>query len=142
TATAAEVSLVDDLPPDLPDLVRDPGRLTQVFQNVIDNAVHHTPAGGRVTVGGGVLRAEGRRWVETVVRDTGAGFRDEDLPHVFQPLFTRRPGGTGLGLAIAHRIVEMHGGTMTASNSTEGGAVVAIRLPLDLSLGDRTRALA
>jgi PAS domain S-box-containing protein len=141
-AAAAGVTLADELPRDLPEVVCDPGRLAQVFQNVIDNAVHHTPAGGRVVVGGGVRRAEGRRWVEAVVRDTGAGFRTEDLPHVFRPLFTRRPGGTGLGLAIAHRIVEMHGGTMTASNAETGGAEVTIRLPLDAARADAARALA
>jgi signal transduction histidine kinase len=141
-AATAEVTVVDAIPPDLPEIVIDAGRLTQVFQNVIDNAVQHTPPAGRVVVEARVREAEGRRWLEGVVRDSGPGFRSEDLPHVFRPLFTRRPGGTGLGLAIAHRIVEMHGGTIAASNAPEGGAVVTVRLPLEPARADRARALA
>ena len=53
---------------------------------------------------------DGRRWIEVSVRDSGPGFRAEDLPHVFRPLLHQPPGGTGLGLAIAQRIVEKHGG--------------------------------
>ena len=86
--------------------------MAQVFQNVIHNALLHTPAGGEVVVKASPRVADGRRWIECAVRDSGPGFRPEDLPHVFRPLFTRRPGGTGLGLAIAQRIVEKHGGAM------------------------------
>ena len=130
-SAAREVAVVDDAPPDLPPVVVDPQRMAQVFQNVIQNAILHTPGGGRVTVRAAPREAQGRRWVECSVHDGGPGFRPADLPHVFRPLFTRRPGGTGLGLAIAQRIVEMHGGVMTAANAPQGGAVVVIRLPLD-----------
>jgi signal transduction histidine kinase len=89
-----------------------------------------------------VREAQGRRWIECSVRDGGPGFRSADLPHVFRPLFTRRPGGTGLGLAIAQRIVEMHGGQMNAGNRPTGGAVVTVRLPLDPAHREAVKALA
>jgi signal transduction histidine kinase len=105
--------------------------MAQVFHNVIHNALLHTPPGGEVVVKASPRVVEGRRFIESSVRDSGPGFRPEDLPHVFRPLFTRRPGGTGLGLAIAQRIVEKHGGAMWAGNAPQGGALVTVRIPLD-----------
>jgi len=122
--------------------VVDPERMAQVFQNVIHNAVLHTPREGRVGVEAALREAQGRRWIECAVRDGGPGFRSADLPHVFRPLFTRRPGGTGLGLAIAQRIVEMHGGAMRAENRPQGGAVVTVRLPLEPVRREDVKALA
>jgi signal transduction histidine kinase len=85
-----------------------------------------------VTVNASVRRlGDGRRWIESTVRDTGPGFTAEDLPHVFRPFVTRRPGGTGLGLAIAQRIVDMHGGEIGAGNGPDGGALVTIRFPVE-----------
>ncbi len=60
---------------------------------------------------------------------SGAGFTPEDLAGIFEPFFSRRRGGTGLGLAIAQCIVEAHGGTIAASNDSQGGGVMSVRLP-------------
>ena len=136
------VAISVEMPPGLPDVVVDPERMAQVFQNVVHNAVMHTPREGRVSVEAAVREAHGRRWIECAVRDGGPGFRSTDLPHVFRPLFTRRPGGTGLGLAIAQRIVEMHGGAMRAANGPQGGAVVTVRLPLEPDHREEEKALA
>jgi signal transduction histidine kinase len=129
-AVAAGVTVAASVRENMPKVRADPQRLAQVFQNVIHNAILHTPSGGRVEVSAAVRDAQGKRWVETIVRDEGPGFRAADLPHVFRPLFTRRQGGTGLGLAIAQRIVESHGGIISAANAPEGGAMVCVRLPL------------
>jgi signal transduction histidine kinase len=141
-AGANGVTVSVEMPADLPDVVVDPERMAQVFQNVIHNAVLHTPREGHVAVEASVRHAQGRRWVECAVGDGGPGFRSGDLPHVFRPLFTRRPGGTGLGLAIAQRIVEMHGGSMRAGNRPQGGAVVTVRLPLEPVHREDVKALA
>jgi PAS domain S-box-containing protein len=123
-----EVAL--DLPPSLPLLRADRARLAQVYVNLLTNSIHYSPEGSRVVMRARVIRDGGAVWLETFVEDAGRGFPAEDLPRIFEPFFSRRPGGTGLGLALVQRIVEQHGGSVTAGNRREGGAVVTVRLPL------------
>jgi len=112
--------------PGLPAVEMDRERIFQVLRNLLENAVQHTPVGGRVKLS--VRPTEGS--VELEVRDTGPGFRDQDLPHLFDPFFSRRSGGTGLGLAIVRRVVEQHGGEVAAANQPGGGASVRVWLPV------------
>ena len=111
----------------------DPLRIHQVLKNLLENAIQHSPSGGTVTVKVGV--DPGGAMVLDVV-DQGAGIPSQDLPRLFDPFFTRRQGGTGLGLAISLRITELHGGTLTASNGSEGGARFRMRLPSATLQGD------
>jgi PAS domain S-box-containing protein len=127
-AQAAEVLTVVEVPDALPRLRLDSTRMVQVFQNLIDNAIRHSPKGGTVTVKCALTIEEGAQWVDLAVGDQGTGFPLEDLPHVFEPFFSRRHGGTGLGLSIVQRIVEQHGGRVWAENQPEGGAVMTVRL--------------
>jgi len=106
-------------------ILMDPRRLVHAFENVITNAAQHAPRGTAVTVG---LSADAHS-IEVVVEDRGAGFREEDLPRIFEPFFTRRRGGTGLGLSIVQRIVDEHGGTVSAETGLSGGARVRVRIP-------------
>jgi PAS domain S-box-containing protein len=129
-AERARVVLESRMAPGLPALWMDAKRLSQVFRNLVENGVQHSPAGGEVRVGAQVLRRGGETRVECVVEDKGPGFRTEDLPHLFEPFFTRRHGGTGLGLSIVYRIVTDHGGTVVARNRPGGGACVTVGLPV------------
>jgi len=115
------------------ELRMDAARIAQVFQNLVENAVQHTPPGGRVRVEASDGEVGGAPSVEVRVLDGGHGFRPDDLPRIFDPFFTRRRGGTGLGLSIVQRITEQHGGIVEAGNRPEGGAVVTVRLPRDPS---------
>jgi two-component system sensor histidine kinase BaeS len=116
----------------------DPNRLEQALQNLVANAVRHTPAGGQVTLGG-LRRGED---VVITVDDTGPGIAPEHLPHVFDRFYkadvsrsgTTVPSGSGLGLSIVQAIVARHGGRVTASNGPGGGARFEIVLT-DLSPG-------
>lgn len=105
--------------------------LTRAFENLIDNAKRHTPADGSITVAWTVVRNQ----VQVSVADTGSGIAEEDLPHIFEPAFrgdaARQSGeaGAGLGLSIARRIVELHGGRLTAENGKSGGATFRVSLP-------------
>ena len=70
-------------------------------------------------------------WVTATVRDTGSGISATDLPKVFIPFFTTKASGHGVGLPLAHRIVTQHGGTLSAANASDGGAIFTLRLPQD-----------
>ena len=125
-AEMASTRIANEVGADAGSLPMDAGRLAQVFQNLIENAVQHSPAGATVRV-----RAE-RRGSEVAVSvlDSGPGFDPRDLPRIFEPFFSKRRGGTGLGLSIVQRIVEQHGGRLHAGNRLEGGAEVTVLLPL------------
>jgi len=109
-------------------VLADRARFSQVLQNLIENAVHFSPAGSRVEVSLATAGTGDGPLVECAVRDSGPGFDPADLPRLFEPFFTRRRGGTGLGLSIVKRIVYDHGGEVAAENHPSGGAVVKIRL--------------
>ena len=104
----------------------DRARMQQVFENLLKNAIEHSPAGGVVDVS---LALEGKQ-VAIIVEDRGKGFQESDIVHIFEPFFTRRRGGTGLGLSLVWRIVEEHNGTVRASNRPGGGASMTVLLPI------------
>jgi PAS domain S-box-containing protein len=119
------VEVVTDYPPRTASVLGRPSRLSQVFLNVLRNAVQHSPSGGHV-----ILRVEDSGAVVTVtVLDSGAGFPTADLSRVFEPFFTRHRGATGMELAIVHRVVAQHRGMVTAENRPEGGACLTVRIP-------------
>ena len=106
----------------------DGDRLEQVVSNLIDNALKHSPPGGRVRI---VARGVGQEWVEISVSDEGPGIPGDNLDLVFDR-FYQGAGvrtGAGLGLAIAREIVRAHGGSIRAANGPEKGAVFTVRLP-------------
>jgi len=122
------VRLVIEVGNDLPLLPLDPARMLQVLQNLIDNAIQHSPKGGEVTVRAAAVLAPNASGIELSVADQGPGIRPEDMANIFEPFFTRRRGGTGLGLSIVQRIVEQHGGEIEAENRENGGALITVRL--------------
>ncbi|HEV8563839.1 MAG TPA: HAMP domain-containing sensor histidine kinase [Actinomycetota bacterium] len=105
-------------------------RLTRVLQNLLGNAVRHTPADGTVRIA--ARRSEGG--LELAVEDTGEGMTPEDLARVFDPFFRADPsrsgGGAGLGLSLAKRIVETLGGRISAESTPAAGSRFAVLLPI------------
>ena len=125
----------------------DPDRMQQVLLILIDNAIKHTPSGGRIDVR---VRRHGQH-ATVEVADTGAGISAEDLPRIFDRFYRadkarRAEGGTGLGLAIAKTLVEAHGGQMTIASTPGHWTQVTLSLPLEPhgagSLGNRIGELA
>ncbi len=121
----------------------DADRLAQVFGNLLDNAVAHTPAGGRVTVA--ARRIEAAHAVEVAVTDTGEGIPAEDLPRVFERFYQvdkarQHSRGAGLGLAITNEIVSAHGGTITVESVEGLGSKFTVRLPERAGSTDTTVA--
>jgi signal transduction histidine kinase len=123
------LQLVVDVPPDPVLLDADPGRLQQVFSNLLMNAVKFTPPEGRIDIVaeplGDVVRVR--------VRDTGKGISADVLPHVFE-LFIQAAAddrGLGIGLAVVGALVEQHGGTVEALSEGVGqGSEFVVTLPL------------
>jgi signal transduction histidine kinase len=111
-------------------VLMDRGRLLQVFRNLIENAIQHSPSGAAVSVDARQMKEGSESWIECAIADSGTGFQTEDLPRVFDPFFTKRRGGTGLGLSIVQRIVEEHKGSIRLGNRNGSGALVRVRLPL------------
>ncbi len=109
-----------------PSIEVDPVRVSEVLANLLANAIRHTPREGRVTVR---VSSAGTDGVAFEVQDTGPGIPADRLPNVFDRFVTSADaGGTGLGLAIAKRLVEAHGGTITASTPSGGGTSVRFEI--------------
>jgi PAS domain S-box-containing protein len=132
-AEVARVELVDNLTTSLPKVMIDRRRLSKVFVNLIENAIQHSNAGAKVTVEALEVSEGKQRWIDCVVRDSGAGILPQDLKRIFEPFFSKRRGGTGLGLAIAQRIMTEHGGKLIAGNNENGGARMTARFPVVVS---------
>jgi PAS domain S-box-containing protein len=127
------IRLSRDLDPSVGSLPADPRRLQQVLWNLLSNAIKFTPRDGEARV---ATRRSGAN-LEISVTDTGIGIAPDFLPYLFERFrqgdssTTRRFGGLGLGLSIVKSLVEMHGGSVSASSEGEGhGTTIIVRLPL------------
>jgi CheY-like chemotaxis protein/anti-sigma regulatory factor (Ser/Thr protein kinase) len=123
----------------------DPARLQQVIWNLLSNAVKFTPRNGRIQI---VLRSRGAE-AEILIIDNGVGIRPDFLPYIFDRFQqadrsrSRRFGGLGLGLSIVKKLVELHGGSVTAESAGEGrGTTFTVAFPLQAPTKLRERALA
>ncbi|HKV06659.1 MAG TPA: ATP-binding protein, partial [Thermoanaerobaculia bacterium] len=139
-AEAKAIRLERSFTPETVMIQGDPDRLQQVVWNLLANGVKFTPEGGSVRIS---LERRGQRAVITV-SDTGRGIDPGFLPHAFEPFrqadgsITRSHSGLGLGLAIVRRLVELHGGTVSAESAGPGeGATFVVQLPLRAELSER-----
>jgi len=117
----------------MPMIEADVGRVRQILHNLIRNATEalENTADGRIDVHVSAAEIDSVDVMLIKVEDNGPGFREGSLSQVFDPYVTTKPKGTGLGLAIVKKLVEEHAGTIRATNSNEGGAIISIRLPLN-----------
>jgi signal transduction histidine kinase len=106
--------------------------LSSALRNLVENAVHYTPANGRITVS--VSRTDG--WAEFAVQDTGPGIPEADRKRIFERFYRgdeaaqKRAEGSGLGLAIVRRVAELHGGSVRVDSTLGKGSRFAFRIPL------------
>ena len=115
--------------PDHPSLLLDAVLMSQVFRNVVHNAIQSMRGGGRMMVS--CERSQliaGYSSIE--ISDSGVGIKVSEMHKIFHPFFTSKESGTGLGLSLAYRIVEAHHGSIWASNNLKQGAMIHILLPL------------
>jgi len=144
-ATWRDIALTLDLPPDLPPVRADAALVERVLSNVIDNALRHTPIGGRVHVSAGLLTEdEGPGCVVVRVADTGPGVPKADREAIFDKFRQADTaqesarGGTGLGLAFCRMALEAQGGHIWVDNTPGWGAVFSFTLPIDADDGRPT----
>ena len=161
-AATKQIGLKGSVAPDLPALAVDPARMQHILRELLSNAIKFTPPGGSITMRARTVLGQPddlaigpsapapncpiagspscppAEWLELAVTDTGIGLRPEDLLRLFgeftqlESVYTKHHAGTGIGLILAKRLVELHGGTITASSRGDGqGSTFTIRLPLD-----------
>jgi two-component system phosphate regulon sensor histidine kinase PhoR len=128
--------LAATIDPALGELLIDPLKVTQVLENLLDNALKYTPRGSHLQVSAKRVRNE----AEICVRDNGPGIPAEDLPHIFERFYrvdkgrSREKGGTGLGLSIVKHAVQLHGGRVWAESAPGEGSAFHFTLPLRPSI--------
>lgn len=126
----ANLDLVLECPPGIPQVDADAPRMEQVLVNLLHNAIKFTPPGGKITLSARQQANE----VVFAVKDTGMGIPPENLPRIFERFFkvdkARTKGGTGLGLAIAKHLVESHGGRIWVESVEGQGSAFYLTLPI------------
>jgi len=135
-ASSSCLELRIEVDPDVPEILGDRGRILQVFDNLIGNAIKFTKAGGRITAG--VTSRDDE--VIFSVADTGSGIASENLPRVFDRFWqATRAGrqGSGLGLAITKRLVEAHGGRIWVESTAGSGSTFFFTIPRASAAQDR-----
>jgi two-component system sensor histidine kinase BaeS len=136
--THARVSVHSQVPESIPAVVADRTKTVQVLNNLLHNAVRHTPEGGIVLAQAEVL--PGEAWVRTSVRDTGVGIPASRLPYVFdryyQAASKEDDSGSGLGLSIVRRLVELQGGRVGIESEVGVGTAVWFDLPVAVASSD------
>ncbi len=134
-------TFVVDIPPDLPPLYADRGKLEEILTNIIGNAVKYSPRGGEIRI---TARREGAM-VHFAVSDQGVGIPPEDLPHIFEKFRRVRKDdrkaipGTGVGLYLCKQLVEGHGGQIWVESEPGKGTTVHFTIPVAV-IGDDAQA--
>lgn len=124
----SRVQVHTHLNPDLPLVPLVADQITQVFLNVIINAIEAMPLGGDLQLD--TTLSESGEWVLIHFRDTGQGMSPEQVANLFEPFYTTKTDGTGLGLAISYGIVERHGGVIDVSSQPGNGTTFLVKLPV------------
>jgi signal transduction histidine kinase len=103
----------------------DPALLRQVFLHLISNACESIEAEGTITI---ELQCTSNEGFDVVIKDTGCGIAQEDLSHIFDPFFSRKPAGTGLGLCATKKILDLHGAEIIIESHVGQGTTARVRL--------------
>jgi signal transduction histidine kinase len=115
----------------LPWISLDGNQIKQVLLNLLHNALHAMPAGGRLDIRTEAQKKDSRDWIVVHVTDNGTGMEPYELERIFEPFYTTRAedGGTGLGLSVTYGIVSEHGGTIEVRSRRGGGSTFSVWLP-------------
>ncbi|MCX5679320.1 MAG: ATP-binding protein [Candidatus Omnitrophica bacterium] len=132
TAKDKKLSIKLEIPANLSKALGDHKRLSQVFLNLLDNAIKYTPEGGAICVGA----ADKEKFIQIDISDTGIGIPEKDLPRIFERFYrvdkarSRELGGTGLGLSIVKHIVQTHNGQVWVQSTLGQGSTFSFTIPI------------
>ena len=124
---AKDITIVRDLSSDMPEITTDRGQISQVFVNIILNAVDAMPDGGTLTIASRVENSA----IVIDFNDTGTGIPRENLGRIFDPFFTTKEKGTGLGLAVSYTIIRKLKGNIAVESEPDRGTSFRITLPVN-----------
>ncbi len=135
-AQSANISLVNQVAPNVPSVAVDREQINRVLFNLLDNAIRHTPSGGQIRVSANLERSAAERMLTVSITDTGKGVPPEQRTRIFEKFVqisksaVRGHRGSGLGLTFCRLAVEAHGGKIWVESGAEGGAAFVFTLPL------------
>jgi PAS domain S-box-containing protein len=127
----ASVQVALNLPADLPKVYADPRQMEQVLGNLVVNAYQSMANGGMLSVSSEQSSVGSGQWVRISVKDTGNGISAENLPKLFEPLFTTKVTGIGLGLAVSKKLVEANAGRIAVQSEAGQGSTFTVYLAMD-----------
>lgn len=136
-ADEKEIEVNYTLADSLPEALVDSDRMSQVFYNILVNAIRYSPNKGRVQVTTALAKYKDKPWLKISIEDNGPGIAAEDLPYVFDHFYRgdksrdRKSGGSGIGLAIVKQLVESHGGQVKVESVLGLGSVFYVFLPVE-----------
>jgi signal transduction histidine kinase len=121
------INLNKEYAPDIPQVFGVSSEITQVFLNMIMNAVESMPDGGDLFIKIKTVKES----LQIDIIDTGKGMSQEELKSVFDPFFTTKQNGSGIGLAVCHKIIEGHGGNIHITSECGKGTTMSLFLPIN-----------
>lgn len=129
SASKKNIKIVDDLSDDIPEILMDENKMTQVFLNIMLNALQAMDGGGVLTI----KTIKGNGFCVVSISDTGKGIHQEIRPYIFDQFFTTKDvgEGTGLGLSVSKGIVDQHGGAIDVESEVGVGTTFRIKLPIN-----------
>lgn len=139
-ADEKETEVSYTLAENLPAALVDSDRMSQVFYNILVNAIRYSPCKGHVQVTTALVNYQDKPWMKIAVEDNGPGIAPEDLPYVFDHFYRgdksrdRKSGGSGIGLAIVKQLVESHGGQVKVESALGLGSVFYVFLPVEQTI--------
>ena len=125
------ISVLKNLPADLPHVSVDPHQISQILENLMVNAFQAMPEGGVLNIHGKPEVKNDRKYVSVSVGDTGSGISKENMGKLFEPLFTTKPSGIGLGLAVCRKLIDANEGWIDVQSEEGKGSVFTVHLPVN-----------
>ncbi|MGA1841015.1 MAG: ATP-binding protein [bacterium] len=132
----SKITIEKSFNPDIPSVLIDVSKMQQVFLNVLLNAIDAMTEGGNIIIKTDFIREKiedkiTQNWVQIAIQDSGIGIKREDMPHLFEPFYSKSSERTGLGLSIVLGLIELHNGKIKIDSQEGKGTTVKIHLPVD-----------